>query len=348
MFKIKPFFLSLLLSFLLFLFLIDSIYFGVYTIINPFLYIYFSVTLILLFRIIGTRSIIPISIAVFFAVILLLAQNNIKISGYFQTKGNIAHYHFDNSLFILILIIQLLVFIIIPYIFSILISKKNSLAKSIYYPVLTVFFIIFVTVISYLYFNKIDVHSLLNFYSNAILKNMMSVYKQIGVTYLTTAKMRPIISKLLMDILLLLPSIVVTFSWMGPWFSFIILRKFSKKTPSEFFKNNENLLLWKSSDFFILFLLSGIIVAIFSNGIYKFIGYNIILLSSSVYLVQGLTIISFFFNKLNLNLFLRTLVYILIILFNNPLIIFVIFMGIFDIWFNFRKIALNKGGSTEV
>lgn len=346
MFKIKPFFLSLLLSFLLFLFLIDSIYFGVYAVINPFLYLYFSIILILLFRIIGARSIIPISIVIFFVVILLLAQNNIKLTGYFQTKFGGAH-HFDNGLFIL-LIIQLLVFIIIPYIFSILISKKFSLAKSIYYPVLTVFFIIFVIVISYLYFNKIDAHSLLNFYSNAILKNMMGVYKQIGVTYLTTAKMRPIISKLLMDVLLLLPSIVITLSWIGLWFGFIILRKFSKGKPSEFFKNNENLSLWKSSDFFILFLLSGIIVAIFSNGIYKFIGYNIIFLSSSVYLVQGFTIISFFFNKLNLNLFLRTLIYIVIILFNNPLIIFVIFMGIFDIWFNFRKITLNKGGSNGV
>lgn len=338
MFKIKPFFLSLLLSFLLFLFLTDSIYSGVYAIINPFLYLYFSVTLISLFIIIGARSVIPISIAVFFAVILLLAQNNTKLTGYLNR-------HFGNGLFILILIIQILVFIVIPYIFSILISKKISLAKSIYYPVLTTFFIIFVISISYLYYNGIDVHSLLNFYSKAILNNMVGVYKQMGITYLTTAKMRPIISKLLMDVLLLLPSIVITFSWMGLWFGFIILRKFSKKKPAEFFKNNENLSLWKSSDFFILFLLSGIIVAIFSNGMYKFIGYNIIFLSSSVYLVQGFTIISFFFNKLNLNLFLKTLIYILIIVFNNPLVIFVTFMGIFDIWFNFRKIQLNKGGS---
>lgn len=339
MFKIKTFFSGLLLSFLLFLFLTDSIYSGGYAIINPFLYLYFSITLILLFRIIGAKSIIPISIAALFAVIFLsFTQNSGKLPGYFG-------HSFENGLFILALIIQLLVFVVIPYIFSILISKKISLAKSIYYPVSTVFFIIFVIAIGYLYYNKIDIHSLLNFYSNTILKNMMSVYKQIGITYLTTAKMRPIISKLLTDVLLLLPSIAVTLSWMGLWFSFIILRKFSKRKPSDFFKNNENLSLWKSSDFFILFLLSGFIIAIFASGIYKFIGYNIIFLASSVYLVQGLTIISFFFNKLNLNLFLKTLTYILIILFNNPLVIFVIFMGIFDIWFNFRKIELNKGGS---
>ncbi|MCL4542507.1 MAG: YybS family protein [Deltaproteobacteria bacterium] len=298
----------------------------------------------LLFKITGARSIAPASIAAFFAVILSLAQNNIKLSGYFWAKSGETRHYFNNSLFILILMIQLSVFIIIPYVFSILTSKKISLAKAIYYPVLTVFSVIFVLVISYLYLNKIDVNSLLNFYSNAILKNMMGVYKQVGVAYLTTAKMRQVISKLLMDALLLLPSIVIALSWTGLWFSFIILRKFYKGKPSIFFKNNENLSLWKSSDFLILFLLSGIIVAIFSNGIYKFIGYNIIFLSSSVYLVQGLTIISFLLNKLNLNLFLKILAYILIILFNNPLMIFVIFMGIFDTWFNFRKITLNKKG----
>lgn len=340
MFNVKHFFFSILLLLLLFLFLINSLYAWIYAIINPFLYLYFSVTLILLFRTIGAKSIAPISIAAIFASItMLFAQNNKNLDGYFNHNFN------NSSLFVLVLIILLLIFVAIPYIFSILISKKYSLAKAIYYPVLTTFFVVFVMAIGYLYYNKIDVLSLLSSYQASMLKNMVGIYKQMGITSLTTAKMQPIISKLIRDILLLIPSIVITFSWMGLWLSFIVLRKFSKRKPVAFFKNNENLSLWKSSDFLILFLLLGFIIAIFSNGIYKFIGYNIILLSSSVYLVQGLTIISFFFNKLNLNLFLRTLIYVLIIIFNNPLLIFVIFMGIFDLWFNFRKIELNKGGS---
>ncbi len=338
MFRVKNFFFSTLLLLIFFLILINSLYTWIYAVINPFLYLYFSVTLMLLFRIIGKKSIVPISIATIFASItVLLAQNNKNLDGYFNYN--------NGSLFIPVLIVLLLMFVVVPYIFSILISKKISLAKAIYYPVLTTFFVIFVMTIGYLYYNKIDVSSLLNSYHASILKNMTNVYRQMGITSLTTAKMQLIISRLIKDILLLLPSIVITFSWMGLWSGFIILKKFSKRKYREFFKNNENLSLWKSSDFLILFLLSGFIIAIFSNGAYKFIGYNIIFLSSSLYLVQGLTIISFFFNKLNINLFLRTLIYVLIFIFNNPLLLFVIFMGIFDLWFNFRKIELNKGGS---
>ena len=80
----------------------------------------------------------------------------------------------------------------------------------------------------------------------------------------------------------------------------------------------------------------------FSVGIFKFIGYNIILLASSVYLIQGLTIISYFFGKFNINVFLRILGYAVIFIFSNPLIIFIILTGIFDMWFNFRKIDTNK------
>jgi hypothetical protein len=64
MFKTKTVFLSLLLSFLLFLFIINSIHEGMYSFINPFFYIYYDITLILLFSLIGPASFIPVLLSV--------------------------------------------------------------------------------------------------------------------------------------------------------------------------------------------------------------------------------------------------------------------------------------------
>jgi uncharacterized protein YybS (DUF2232 family) len=175
-------------------------------------------------------------------------------------------------------------------------------------------------------------------------EKLIDVYNKMGMEYFTTLKMKALISKLMKIIFLLLPAILIIFSWMGVWLSFIFLKKISKKNNAFFNGIKENLLFWRSSDYFLLFLIAGIIISIFSIGIFKYIGYNIILLSSSVYLVQGLTIISFFFNKLNINIFLRILGYIIIFVFSNPIIIFIIMTGIFDMWFDFRKIETNKKG----
>ncbi|MHB8231826.1 MAG: DUF2232 domain-containing protein [bacterium] len=342
MFRTKTVILGLLLSFLLFLFIINSIYAGIYSFINPFFYIYYGATLILLFSVFGPVSAIPILLSVFIAVAFLITYNGSgKFTGYFG--------HADFGIFFIgIIIIQFLVFIVIPYVFSYLILKGFGLARSIYFPVLAVFIIVFSGAAVYLYINKIDIISPLNYFSGIMTQKLVNTYSQMGMKYFTTLKMRSLISKLLKFIFLLLPGIFIIFSWMGLWITFIFLKKISKKNNAFFNNIKENLLLWRSSDYFILLLIVGIIISIFSIGIFKYIGYNIILLSSSVYLVQGLTIISFFFNKLHINIFLKIPAYVIIFIFSNPLIIFVIMTGIFDMWLNFRKIGTQKKGVNSI
>ncbi len=338
MFKTKTVFLSLLLSFLLFLFIINSIHEGMYSFINPFFYIYYDITLILLFSLIGPASFIPVLLSVAVAAgFLINYAGGTGFSGYFN------HAVFGRF-FISVIIIQLLIFVVIPYIFSYLLSKGYGAAKSIYLPVSAVFVVSFSLAAVYIFAGRIDIISSLNYFSGNMAEKLIGVYNKMGMEYFTTLKMKVLISKLMKIIFLLLPAILIILSWMGVWLSFIFLKKISKKDNVFFNGIKENLSLWRSSDYFLLFLIAGIIISIFSIGIFKYIGYNIILLSSSVYLVQGLTIISFFFNKLNINILLRILGYIIIFVFSNPLIIFIIMTGIFDMWFDFRKIETNKKG----
>ncbi len=338
MFKTKTAFLSLLLSFSLFLFAINSIYGGAFAFINPFFYVYYGVASILLFSIMGPASAIPIALSFSVAVGI--------IAGYYGTGINSGYlgYHVLGRFFISVAIVQFLVFIAIPYFFSYLISKGYGFTKSICYPVIAVFVIFFSIAALHIFAGKINIISSINYFSGIMTKKLADTYNRMGMKYLATLKMQKLIFKMLKFVFLLLPSVLIIFSWLSIWISFIFLKKISKKTNRFFYGLKENLLLWRASDYFLIFLIAGIAVSVFSFGLYKFIGYNIILLSSSVYLVQGLTVVAFVFNKFNANIFLRILGYGIIFIFGNPLLIFIIMTGIFDMWFNFRKIEIKKGG----
>ncbi|RZV38520.1 MAG: DUF2232 domain-containing protein [Candidatus Acidulodesulfobacterium acidiphilum] len=331
----KKIILTVLLSILLFLFTLNSINEGVYSFINPFFYLYYGITVILLFSTAGLLS----SAAIFFS--FAAGMIFLIYSGADVFHGYLNHALFGNF-FISTVLIQFLVFLAIPFFFSFLILKGYKIAKSIYIPVLAIFIVFYLIAAIYIYNHGINIIESVNFFSVLMTKKLMYTYAKMGMKYFTTAKMQALISKTLKIILFLLPSILIIFSWMSIWICFVFLKKISKKTNLFFYGLKENLLLWRSSDYFLLVPITGIIISIFSVGIFKFIGYNIILLASSVYLIQGLTIISYFFGKFNINVFLRILGYAVIFIFSNPLIIFIILTGIFDMWFNFRKIDTNK------
>ena len=331
----KKIILTVLLSILLFLFTLNSINEGVYSFINPFFYLYYGITVILLFSTAGLLS----SAAIFFS--FAAGMIFLIYSGADAFHGYLNHALFGNF-FISTVLIQFLIFLAIPFFFSFLILKGYKIAKSIYIPVLAIFIVFYLIAAIYIYNHGINIIESVNFFSVLMTKKLMYTYAKMGMKYFTTAKMQALISKTLKIILFLLPSILIIFSWMSIWICFVFLKKISKKTNLFFYGLKENLLLWRSSDYFLLVPITGIIISIFSVGIFKFIGYNIILLASSVYLIQGLTIISYFFGKFNINVFLRILGYAVIFIFSNPLIIFIILTGIFDMWFNFRKIDNNK------
>ena len=331
----KKIILTILLSILLFLFALNSINEGVYSFINPFFYLYYGITVILLFSTAGLLSAAAVFLSFAAGMIFLIYSGADAFNGYFN-------HALLGIFFIFTVLIQFLVFSAIPFLFSFLISKGYTIAKSIYIPVLAIFIAFYLIAAVYIYNHGINLIASVNFFSVLLTKKLIHTYARMGMKYFTTAKMQALISKTLKVILFLLPSILIIFSWMSIWICFVFLKKISKKTNLFFYGLKENLLLWRSSDYFLLFPIAGIIISIFSVGIFKYIGYNIILLASSVYLIQGLTIVSYFFGKFNINVFLRILGYAVIFVFSNPLIIFIILTGIFDMWFNFRKIDTNK------
>lgn len=93
---------------------------------------------------------------------------------------------------------------------------------------------------------------------------------------------------------------------------------------------------WKAPEFIIwIFIISGGLFFVQNKDI-TFFSSNIFLVTCFIYLLQGLAIVSFFFQKKNVPFFFRYLFYFLIAV-QQILMIPIVAIGLFDIWIDFRK-----------
>lgn len=137
-------------------------------------------------------------------------------------------------------------------------------------------------------------------------------------------------------LMMTLPGILFSTYMVMALFNTVMIRKLLAKNNITV-QSIENLILWKSSDYmvFILIGLSMLILVPAKSLQVLFINCVIILLT--VYFLQGLAVVSFFFEKKSAPLAAKIFFYILIAL--QPLFSLLITgVGIFDTWINFRKL----------
>ncbi|MBN1635294.1 MAG: DUF2232 domain-containing protein [Deltaproteobacteria bacterium] len=135
-------------------------------------------------------------------------------------------------------------------------------------------------------------------------------------------------------ILRLSPAILVSGFTFVMWLNLIITAAI---------KRNIRLIFWKSPDWvlfvFVCTALCYVMVEIahvFQNQILGLAALNIFFMALQAYFFQGIAIVGYFFDVRNWNKIFRWLIYLLI--FSQVYImILVIGLGLFDVWFDFRK-----------
>ena len=73
----------------------------------------------------------------------------------------------------------------------------------------------------------------------------------------------------------------------------------------------------------------------------RLIGVNGLLVLLTIYFIQGIAIVSFYFEKKKLPRAFRVVLY-MMIAFQQLFLLVIICIGLFDLWINFRKIDTNK------
>ena len=93
---------------------------------------------------------------------------------------------------------------------------------------------------------------------------------------------------------------------------------------------------WKVPDYLVWPMISAGFVAYFATATLQTIAINLLVILFPLYYLQGLAIVTYYFQQRGTMLWLRAVSYLLLALF-NPLPFFLAGVGLFDLWGNFRK-----------
>lgn len=93
---------------------------------------------------------------------------------------------------------------------------------------------------------------------------------------------------------------------------------------------------WKAPHWLVWIFIAGGGLSFVPHTLTSYSGINLFLVASFLYLLQGLAIVSFFFQSKNISAFFRWLFYFLIAI-QQILMIAIAAVGFFDIWIDFRK-----------
>ncbi len=138
--------------------------------------------------------------------------------------------------------------------------------------------------------------------------------------------------------ILVLPAIFINAYVTMMWLNLLYIKKLLFKKGIAI-KSLENLNHWKAPDLLILCVIASSILLFIPIDALQIFGANCLFILMFVYFLQGISVVSFFFDKKRAPFILRFFFYIFITI--QPLFMcLVIGFGLFDNWFNFRKLDI--------
>lgn len=162
-------------------------------------------------------------------------------------------------------------------------------------------------------------------------------YREMGFSGSEIDEIQLYSEKLVSVFLSSFPAWMVVSLSMGVFFNYVLIKIIWKKYIGNNYFENENLEKWSANENTIWLLIgSGVMLFIPMKGIH-IIGLNLLIVFLLIYFFQGLSIVLFFMRKKTIPFILKVIAYILIII-QPLLLLFIIPLGLFDMWADFRKL----------
>jgi uncharacterized protein YybS (DUF2232 family) len=163
----------------------------------------------------------------------------------------------------------------------------------------------------------------------------LQYYESIGMTFDKQA-MQAGIEKLIPLFVSILPGTALASALMVAWLNLLVARRFCLVRrvpwpPWQFWA------LWKAPEPLVWGVIAGGSLLLLPSAAAGTVGLNLLLVLGTVYLFQGLAIVVFYFDRWRLPRLLRAILYALMLL-QQFATLLLIFMGLFDVWLNFRRI----------
>lgn len=135
----------------------------------------------------------------------------------------------------------------------------------------------------------------------------------------------------------IVPGMAVSSALWIPWLNLLAARRYCSRMGVEICVR-ENLKCWKAPEMLVWPVIASGLMLLLPFGKVQIAALNLLIVFGSIYFLQGLAIAAFYFEKWKLPLFVRCLIYAILLL--QPLApLATAALGLFDTWFDFRRTA---------
>ncbi|MFO7714948.1 YybS family protein [Desulfosarcina sp.] len=169
----------------------------------------------------------------------------------------------------------------------------------------------------------------------------LDLYKSIGIPQETIDAISGSLDQIQYVLVRILPSLAAASTLFVAWTNLIAARPIMERRGL-YYPDFGRLNLWRAPEPLVWGVIAcGLIILLPAKEI-RLIGVNGMLVLLTIYFIQGIAIVSFYFEKKKLPRIVRIVLYMMIAV-QQLFLLVIICIGLFDMWFNFRKIDTNTG-----
>ena len=227
-------------------------------------------------------------------------------------------------------------FILIGYFLSELLKRNLSIEKTIILTTTSSLLIVVLILVVYSNLNHTSIKELFTTYIANILNLFFEQYSKMETNGQHLTIIQNYIDIFKYFFLYLSPSFA-TISFATISITEFLLIRWMLNKKKLFFPDFGELKNWKTHHILVWGIIASIVLTMFFKTKVSIFALNATIIFSFIYFLQGIAIIAFYFDKKKVPLFFRFFIY-SVILIQQFLILAIAIFGIFDVWFNFRKI----------
>ena len=169
------------------------------------------------------------------------------------------------------------------------------------------------------------------------------ILQQYGASPADNQLVEETLQKLLPFLLKLLPGAAVASTLMACWLNLLVAKRYCRvrQLPLPAWPDWSQ---WKAPEHLVWVVISSGVLLMLPFGSLKVAGLNVLMVAGVIYLFQGLAVVAFYFNRWQLPQIFRAVAY-GIILIQQFCTLGVMLLGLFDMWFDFRR--LSRGATAN-
>ena len=225
------------------------------------------------------------------------------------------------------------------------IRRNYSIDKIVLYSVGASFLLGGVLIYLFLLAKDINLSSFMTEQITQSMNSSMDAYRQMGISNSEIDNIKLYSEKLASVFIGSIPAWMIVSSTIGVLLNYVLAKMvWNKYVGNSSYFESADLEKWSANEYLIwLFIFSGIMLLIPAKDL-NTIGLNSLIISLMVYFFQGIAVIIFYMKKKTFPLFLKIIIYGLIII-QPLLLLFVILIGVFDTWADFRKLKFSENNT---